>query len=89
MGAFAPSGNSLAVTYPGVFGSRAGGAGRAGRAAAGGVWVETWAIAGFMPAIKFNIAQSNAARLVILAIFILSLPAWGAATSLSQSAMIY
>src|SRR5581483_262316 len=37
-GAFAPSGNSLACTYPGVCGSRAGGMGRAGRAAGAGAW---------------------------------------------------
>jgi hypothetical protein len=47
-GALAPSGNSVAATYPGVCGSRVGGGVRAGRGAAGGVW----AIAGCMPAIR-------------------------------------
>jgi hypothetical protein len=36
-GALAPSGNSLAVTYPVVLGSRVGGVGRAA-GGAGGVW---------------------------------------------------
>src|ERR1035437_6751119 len=34
-GGMAPSDNSLATTYPGVWGSRAGGVGRAGRAGTG------------------------------------------------------
>src|SRR6185295_7422873 len=37
-GAFVPSGNSFAGTYPGVFGSRVGGVGRAGALAAAGAW---------------------------------------------------
>jgi hypothetical protein len=66
-GGVVPSGNSLAVTNPGVFGSRVGGVGRAG---AGGFGAGTWAIAGFTPAIRFNAAPSNAVTWVSLAIFI-------------------
>src|SRR5882724_8138158 len=51
-GGTAPSGNSLAVTYPGVFGSRVGGGGRLGRAAAGVVELVVWANAGFTPAAR-------------------------------------
>jgi hypothetical protein len=51
-GGTAPSGNSLAVTYPGVFGSRVGGGGRLGRAAAGVVEFVVWANAGFTPAAR-------------------------------------
>jgi hypothetical protein len=61
----APSGSPLAATYPGAFGSRVGGVGRAG-----------WAIAGF----KINIAQSNAAPQVVLAIFIFILSCAGGIT---------
>src|SRR5487761_2442371 len=74
-GGLVPSGNSLAVTYPDVFGSRVGGVGRAGRDAAGGLGLGAWAIAGFAPIIKCNTVPSNAASEVILAIFILSVPA--------------
>src|SRR5437764_1160448 len=42
-GALAPSGNSLAVTYPGLCGSRVGGTGRAGRTGAGGTGACVWA----------------------------------------------
>src|ERR1700690_2482619 len=80
-GGTAPSGNSLAATYPGVRGSRVGGVGRGGRVAAGGVWFDTWAGAGFTPAIKFSTALSSAAFWINLAIFISlsfgrSRPAW-------------
>ena len=57
-GGTAPSGNSLAVTYPGVFGSRVGGVGRgagaaacAGGVAAGGAAPTPCASAGW-PAVK-------------------------------------
>src|ERR1700690_1758608 len=59
-GGMVPSGNSVAVTYPGVCGSRVGGVGRAGRL------VVDWAS-------KFNVTQSNATPHVIWAIFIFSL----------------
>src|ERR1700737_3211454 len=58
-GGTAPSGKSLAVTYPGVFGSRVGGAGRvvgavgcAGGVAADGAPPTFWAIAWLTPVIK-------------------------------------
>ena len=69
-GGTVPSGNSVAVTYPGACGSRVGGVGRAGRLVAGVVEVGVWAIAGFAPVIKLNTAPSNAASWIILAIFI-------------------
>src|ERR1017187_2401949 len=53
-----PSGKSLALTYPGVFGSRVGAGGRAPLAAfagaclSGGLWAGVWAIAGPKPAIR-------------------------------------
>ena len=64
-----PSGNSLALTYPGVFGSRV-----------GGVRWASAASAGFTPAIKFNTAQSNAASWSILASFIFILSRAGGIT---------
>src|SRR5688500_13377393 len=51
-GGTVPSGNSVAVTYPGVCGSRVGGVGRAGcvagdeRVVAGAAGRASWAIAG-------------------------------------------
>ena len=57
-GGMAPSGNSLAVTNPGVFGSRVGGVERAGTSDAE---AGAWANAGFTPAIKLNTAPSNVA----------------------------
>jgi hypothetical protein len=53
-----PSGNSFALTYPGVFGSRVGSGGRApllafaGACLSGGRRAGVWAIAGPKPAIK-------------------------------------
>ena len=50
-GGMAPSGNSLAVTYPGVCGSRVGGVGRF-----------AWAVAEVTPINQYNTApQSTAA----------------------------
>src|SRR5229473_1623078 len=54
----APSGNSLALTYPGVFGSRVGSGGRApllafaGACLSGGRCAGVWAIAAPKPAIR-------------------------------------
>src|SRR5713226_623986 len=54
----APSGNSFALTYPGVFGSRVGSGGRdpllafAGACLSGGRCGRVWAIAGPKPAIR-------------------------------------
>src|SRR5579863_8768196 len=54
----APSGNSFALTYPGVFGSRVGSGGRApllafaGACLSGGRCAGVWAIAGPKPAIR-------------------------------------
>jgi hypothetical protein len=54
----APSGNSFALTYPGVFGSRVGNGGRAwllgfaGVCLSGGRCVNVWAIAGLKAAMR-------------------------------------
>src|SRR5438270_14052522 len=52
VGGMSPSGNSLALTYPGVLGSRPGGAGRAGRLTAVAGGSAATAVAGFAPAIR-------------------------------------
>src|SRR5271165_4164375 len=64
-GGLVPSGSSLAVTNPGVFGSRVGGLGRFGRAAAGGVGLFVWADAGLTPAIRL-IKQAMLNRFVFM-----------------------
>jgi hypothetical protein len=61
-----PSGNSVAVTYPGVCGSRVGGAGRFGRAVIFVAVPGVWASAGF----NSKTAQSSTVTQVILTIFI-------------------
>jgi hypothetical protein len=40
-----------------------------GRVVAGGAWVDIWAVAEFMPAIKLNIQQNDATLPIILMIF--------------------
>src|SRR5689334_15784672 len=58
-GGTSPSANSFASTYPGVCGSRAGGAGRAGRRAAGGgvVGGATGSAAGALPGLGTQTAN--------------------------------
>src|SRR5258708_3148870 len=75
-GGTAPSGSSLAATYPAVSGSRAGGVGRGGRA---GVAFDIWPIAGCISIVKLKTAHSTAARYVIVVIFILD---WSSRTAM-------
>src|SRR5947207_1469312 len=80
-GGFVPSGNSLAVTYPGVRGSRAGGVGRAGRVA-DGAWDAAAAIAGATAARR--VTKNTALK--IFAVIVVSLQGFMPPRAASRSA---